>query len=67
MTTGTILAIRDCGPLILVFVDAGDGCTVPLVLERRSWTAFLREHGCISTELVGRCITFEDGSILFLN
>ena len=52
--TGSILAARDCGALVLVYVSTDDGRTVPIPLGYRAFGWLLEAEGCRPDELVGR-------------
>jgi hypothetical protein len=65
--TGSILAVRDCGTLVLVFLDADDGRTVPVPLDRRAFRCLLEGEGCRPDGLVGRRISYDGTRILFLD
>jgi hypothetical protein len=65
--TGSILAVRDCGTLVLVFLDADDGRTVPVPLDRRAFHCLLEGEGCRPDEIVGRRISYDGNRILFLD
>jgi hypothetical protein len=62
---GSILAVRDCGSLVLVFLDTDDGRTIPIPLERRA--LLLGGEGSQPDELVGRRINYDGNRILFLD
>ncbi len=64
--TGSILAVRDCGTLLLVFLD-DDGRTVPLPLGHRAFHLLLEAEDCRPDELVGRRISYDGSRILFLD
>jgi hypothetical protein len=64
--TGSILAVRDCGTLVLVFLDADDGRTVPVPLDCRAFRCLLAGEGCRPDELVGRRISYDGSSIRLL-
>jgi hypothetical protein len=65
--TGSILAVRDCGTLVLVFLDAGDGRTVPVPMEQRAFGWLLEAEGCRPDDLVGRRIRYDGDRILFVD
>ena len=64
---GSIIAVRECGSLVLVFLDTDDGRTIPIPLERRALLWLLDGEDCQPDELVGRRIRFGSKSIRFLD
>ncbi len=60
--TGSIQAVRDCGTLLLVFLDADEGRAVPLPLGHRAFHWLLERPD----ELVGRRISYDGDRIRFL-
>jgi hypothetical protein len=64
--TGSILDVRDCGTLVLVFLGSEDGRTVPVPLDRRAFDRLLEAEGCRPDQLVGRRISYDGNRILFL-
>jgi hypothetical protein len=65
--TGTILAVRDCGSLIILFIDTEDGRTLPIPMGHRPFRWLLERQGCRSDQLVGRRVCCEGDSIRFLD
>jgi hypothetical protein len=65
--TGSILGVRDCGTLVVVFLNTDDGRTVPLPMEQRAFRCLLEGEGCRPDQLVGRRIKYDGSSILFLD
>lgn len=57
MVAGTVLGVRDCGTVVIVFLESEDGRTLPLVFDHRSFKHMLEGENCNSIELVGRTIT----------
>jgi hypothetical protein len=64
--TGTLIGIRDCGTLVVLVLDAGDGRTVPISLEHRAFQHLLDGEECSSTELVGRSVSYNGDLVTFL-
>ena len=62
---GSILAVRECGTLFLVYVSTDDGRTVPVPLGYRAFGRLLEAEGCRPDELVGRRIKYDGDRILF--
>jgi hypothetical protein len=65
--TGTVVAVRDCGAIALLFLDAGEGRIVPVPLDHRTFRRLLDGEGCSSTELVGRGVSFAGDLVTFLD
>lgn len=65
--TGTILGVREYGTLVVLYLDADDGRTIPLPLEQRPFYGLLENEGCSANELVGRSVCCDGDSILFLD
>jgi hypothetical protein len=65
--TGSILGVRDCGTLVLVFLSADDGRTVPVPMEQGAFGWLLEAEGCRPDQLVGRRISYDGNRILFLD
>lgn len=63
--TGTVIGLRDCGILVIVYLDAEDGRTVPVVFHNRLVQQCLDdEHG--DSCLVIGCRVRYDGQNLSL-
>jgi hypothetical protein len=65
--TGSILAVRECGALVLVYVGTDDGRTVPVPLGYRAFGWLLEAEGCRVDEFVGRRISYDGDRIQFLD
>ncbi len=65
--TGTVAAVRDCGGIALLFLDAGDGRIIPVPLDHRAFRRLLEGEGCSSAELVGRCVSFPGDLVTFVD
>ncbi len=65
--TGTIIGIRDYGTLVIVFLDGGEGRTAPIPMDHRAFHHLLEGEGCCSTELVGRCVSYDGDLVTFLD
>ena len=63
MVEGTVLGVRDCGTIVLVFLESGERRTLPLVFDHRSFQHLLEGERCDSIELVGRTITCDEDSL----
>jgi len=64
--TGIVIGVRDCGTLVIVFLDAEDGRTVPITMEHRAFQHLLAGEGCDSVSLIGRSISFDGDHLTFL-
>jgi hypothetical protein len=65
--TGTIAGLRDCGTLVLVFLDAEDGRVIPVPMESRAFRHLLEGEACEADELIGRTIAFDGELVAFLD
>ena len=65
--TGTIAGLRDCGSLVLVFLDTEDGRVIPVPMDHRAFRHLLDGEGCESDELVGRSVSFDGDLLAFLD
>jgi hypothetical protein len=65
--TGTIAGLRDCGILVLVFLDAEDGRVMPVPMDHRAFRHLLEGEACGPAELVGRSVSFDGELVTFLN
>lgn len=65
--TGTVAAVRDCGSLVIVFLDANEGRVIPVPLDHRVFRHLLESEGCSSTELLGRCVSYGGELLAFLD
>lgn len=63
--TGTIIGLRDCGSLVIVYLDAEDGRTVPVVLKHCSFEQFFDNENGDPKVLIGRRVRY-DGQNLSL-
>jgi hypothetical protein len=66
-TTGSILGVRDCGSLVILFVATDEGELVPVPLDRWSFRWLLGWEGCGPGELVGSRIEYGGGRIVSLD
>jgi hypothetical protein len=65
-TTGSVLGVRDCGSLVLLFVATDEGGLVRVPLGRWSYRWLLGWEGCGLGELLGSRIRYAGGRILSL-
>ena len=65
--TGSIVAVRDCGTLVILFLSTDDERTIPVPMEQRAFQWLLDGEDCGSDELVGRRISYDGNRILFLD
>jgi hypothetical protein len=65
--TGTVCGVRDYGPLVILYLDAGDGRVLIIPLEQRPFRRLLEDQGCQAEQLVGRGVRCGGDSILFLD
>ena len=64
--TGTIAGLRDCGTLVLVFLDAEDGRVIPVPMDHRAFRHLLEGQACEPDALIGRSVSF-NGDLTFLD
>ncbi len=64
---GSILAVRDYGTLVVIFLNMEDGRTAPIPLDKRAFGSLLEGEGSQPDELVGRRISYDGEQILFLD
>jgi hypothetical protein len=65
--TGSIIGVRDCGTLVIIFVSTDDERTVPVTLEQRAFGWLLEGEACRPDQLVGRRISYDGSRIVFLD
>ena len=65
--TGTIIGLRDCGTLIIILVDAGDGRTLPIPMCHRAFRHLLDGEACEPDALIGRTVSFDGDLVAFLD
>ena len=65
--TGTILGLRDCGSLVIVYLVTEEGRVVPITFDQRPFGWLLEGEGCAAAELVGRCARYEGESLVLLD
>jgi hypothetical protein len=65
--TGTIAGLRDCGTIVLVFLDAEEGRVVPVPMDHRAFRHLLEGEACGPAELVGRSVSFDGELVKFLD
>lgn len=59
---GSILAIRDCGPIVIVFLDGEEGRVLPVICDNRLFRHLLDSAGCGPDEVVGRMVLYDTNS-----
>ncbi|HEY7331248.1 MAG TPA: hypothetical protein VH592_26680 [Gemmataceae bacterium] len=64
---GTIAGLRDCGSLVLVFLDAEDGRVIPVPMDHRAFQHLLEGEKSEPDELVGRNVSFDGDLVTFLD
>jgi hypothetical protein len=63
---GSIIAVRNCGSLAMVFVGTEDGRTVPIPLDQGCFRRLLEGEHCQASDLVGRKVTWDGEQVRFL-
>jgi len=64
--TGKVIGIRDCGTLVLVFLDTEDGRTVPIPIDHHAFQHLLAGEGCDSIDLIGRRVAYNGDLVSFI-
>lgn len=64
--TGSILGIRDCGPIVIVFLNGEEGRVMPVVCDHRHFKNLLNNAGCGPDEIVGRMVSYDTDSLTFV-
>jgi hypothetical protein len=65
--TGSLLGVRDCGSLVLLFVATDGGELVPVPLDRWSFRWLRGCESCGIGELVGSRVRYDGGRIVSLD
>jgi hypothetical protein len=65
--TGTIAGLRDCGSLVLVFLDTEDGRVIPVPMDHRAFRHLLDGEACEPDALIGRSVSFHEDLLAFLD
>jgi hypothetical protein len=65
--TGTVAAVRDCGSLVLVFLDGEDGRVIPVPMDHRTFRHMLEGEACNPAELVGRGVAYDGDRVTLLD
>lgn len=63
--TGTIIGVRDCGTLVIVFLNAEDDRVLPAIFDHRLFSHLLDGEGCGPDELMGRRVVYDGESLVF--
>ena len=61
---GKVIGVRDCGTLVILFLDTGDGRILPLPIDNNRFRHLLESESCSSAELVGRSLSSEQVTAL---
>lgn len=64
---GTVIGLRHYGPLVILFLEADDGRTIPAMLDHPAFRRVLESEGCSSTELVGRSVAYDGDDLALLD
>jgi hypothetical protein len=65
--TGSVLAVRECVSLVLLYLSTDDGRTVPVPMDHRAFQWLLESEGCRPDQLVGRRIKYDGNRLLFVD
>ncbi len=61
----TIAGLRDCGTLVIVFLDSEEGRTLPVLLDHRSFRQLADGEACRPDDLIGRNVSY-DGDLVIV-
>lgn len=61
----TIIAVRDYGTLVVIYLNAEEGRVVPAVFDHRLFFHLLEGEGCGPAELMGRQANYDGESLVF--
>lgn len=57
--TGTVIGLRDCGILVIVYLDAEDERTVPVVLDHSRFQQCLDNENGDPSLVIGRRVRYD--------
>ncbi len=63
--TGTVIGVRDCGTLVILYLDSGDGRVIPVPMDHRAFRHLLQGKAFNLDGLIGRSVAC-DGDLLSL-
>ena len=63
--TGTVIGLRDCCTLVILFLDAGEGRVVPVLLDHEACGRLLEQGAGSLARLIGRFVAW-DGDLIGL-
>ena len=64
--TGTIIGVRDCGAIVIVFLNAEEGRVLPVVCGQRIFSDLLQAEGCGPDKVMGRSVSYDGESLVFV-
>lgn len=64
--TGEIIGVRDCGAIVIVFLNGSDERVLPVVCDHRLFRHLLEGEGCGPEEVVGRSVSYDGESLTFV-
>jgi hypothetical protein len=64
--TGTVSGLRDCGTLVILFLDGEDGRVIPVLIERRGFCHLLEGEACGPDALIGRSVAWDNNLVSFI-
>ncbi len=56
---GTVIGVRDCGSLVILFLDAGEGRVIPVLMDYKACGHLLEQEAGSLDHLIGRCVACE--------
>jgi hypothetical protein len=64
--TGEIIAVRDCGAIVIVFLSGAEGRVLPVICEHRLFRHLLETDGSGPEEVVGRSVSYDGDALTFV-
>lgn len=64
---GTVAGLRDCGNLVLLFLDAEDGRVIPVPMVYQAFRHLVEDRACGPGDLIGRSVSIDGDLLTFLD
>lgn len=58
--TGTVIGVRDCGTLVILFLDSGDGRVIPVPVDPTAFGQLFQREAFSLDGLIGRSVARHD-------
>jgi hypothetical protein len=65
--TGTIAGLRDCGTLVVLFLDTADGRVAPVPMDHQAYRHLLDAAARAPGDLIGRTVSFDGTVVVFVD